>query len=299
MSNIINPLAEEKSEAPLSRELIKSQNEKTWLLFRRKFLGLIETSTSHGLPNIVRTNRLSIKILWSVCLLAAIGGCSYMVFKSISDYFEHDTVTKIEKITELKSRFPTVSICNRDPLTTLKAQMYVENFAFNDSNVNLSTVDNFPSLIQSIIRTNRKTLLYAFTDKIDKALLGSYPVVLRCSFNAKECSINDFEYYYNIDLGHCIRFNSGKNWTGSTRPFLENDKTGHKYGLSLILFSATLSNLYSATFSEGLRIFIHNESIAPANSEGIHNFRFFTNEKNLNNKKKGIKKYFRFYLRWG
>jgi hypothetical protein len=280
MSNTINPITEEQPEAPLSQELIKKYNEKTWLLFKRKFLGLIETSTSHGLPNIVRTNRLSIKILWTVCLLAAIGGCSYMVFKSISDYYEHETVTKIEKITELKSRFPTVSICNRDPLTTFKAQMYVENFAFNDSNVNLSTVDNFPNLIQNITRTTRKTLLYAFTDKIDKTLLGSYPQISRCSFNTEECSLNDFEYYYNIDLGNCIRFNSGKNWTGSAKPFLENDKTGHKYGLSLILFAASLENLYSATFSDGLRIFIHNDSITPANSEGIHHFRFFTNLKN-------------------
>ena len=204
MSNIINPIAEEKPEAPLSQELIKNQNEEKLLAFKNKFLELIETSTSHGLPNIVRTNRLSIKILWSICLLAAIGGCSYMVFKSISDYYEHDTVTKIEKITELKSRFPTVSICNRDPLTTFKAQMYLENFAFTDFNVNLSTVDNFPGLIQNISQANRKTLLYAFTDKINKKLLGSYPEISRCSFNDMECSLNDFVYYYNIDLGNCF-----------------------------------------------------------------------------------------------
>jgi hypothetical protein len=273
MSNTISPEAvadaAEQQKKSLSPELVKKSNEQALLLFRNKFLELVETSTSHGLPNIVRTKRLSIKILWTICLLTAIAGCSYMVFESISDYCGYDVVTKIEKITELKSRFPTVSICKRDPLTSIEAQNQIEYYASN-INKRISPEIEFKKLIENIITGNKQILLLAFTDKINKTLLGPYPYLLRCSFNDKEYTINDFEHYYDIDLGNCLRFNSGKNASGDAIPFFESSKTGEKYGLKMMFFSPFLENLYSSTFSEGLRIFIHNESITPANSEGKH-----------------------------
>ena len=57
------------------------------LKLRNKILNLIETSTSHGLPNIVRSSRISMKILWTVCFLAAFGVCIWMIQQSVSDYF--------------------------------------------------------------------------------------------------------------------------------------------------------------------------------------------------------------------
>ena len=47
----------------------------------KKIIALLEVSTSHGIPNIVRSNRISVKILWTICFLVSVLFCSFMVFK--------------------------------------------------------------------------------------------------------------------------------------------------------------------------------------------------------------------------
>ena len=104
--------------------LLMEQNTKSIIRTKilKKIFELSENSTSHGIPSILRTNRLTIRILWTDCLLASISGCSYMVYKTISDYLNYETVSKIEYITELKSEFPTVSICMNNPFLTKESE---------------------------------------------------------------------------------------------------------------------------------------------------------------------------------
>ena len=70
------------------------------------------SSSVHGLPHIFRTKHQSFKIIWIFLLLSSCCVCSYYVFNTISDYYNHDTITKIASTTELHPEFPTVSICN-------------------------------------------------------------------------------------------------------------------------------------------------------------------------------------------
>ena len=70
------------------------------------------SSSVHGLPHIFRTKHKSFKIIWILLLISSCCACSYYVFDTISDYFNHDTITKIASTTELNPQFPTVSICN-------------------------------------------------------------------------------------------------------------------------------------------------------------------------------------------
>jgi hypothetical protein len=66
---------------------------------------LLEGSTTHGIPIIIRTSRISIKILWAICFLVALAACSYMVIKGVSDHLEYETISKIEYITEISNIF--------------------------------------------------------------------------------------------------------------------------------------------------------------------------------------------------
>ena len=70
------------------------------------------SSSVHGLPHIFRTKHQSFKIIWIFLLLSSCCVCRYYVFHTISDYYNHDTITKIASTTELHPEFPTVSICN-------------------------------------------------------------------------------------------------------------------------------------------------------------------------------------------
>ncbi len=79
---------------------------------KEKSLNLVLASTSHGLPNIFRTERIFIKILWFILFLffSAIG--LLMVAQSISNFFNYETLTLIELIYENPIRFPDTTFIN-------------------------------------------------------------------------------------------------------------------------------------------------------------------------------------------
>lgn len=75
-------------------------------------LEIFLSSSIHGLPQIFRTKRLFFKIMWILVVAATSSACAYFVPKTIFDYFNYETITKIDSINEHVSQFPTVSICN-------------------------------------------------------------------------------------------------------------------------------------------------------------------------------------------
>jgi len=50
-----------------------------------------------------------------------------MIVSNTFDYYSYDVVTKTEIITEMKSTFPVVTICDENPLITKYAQSLMEN----------------------------------------------------------------------------------------------------------------------------------------------------------------------------
>jgi hypothetical protein len=72
---------------------------------------LLET-TIQGIPNLVRSEHSSLKIIWLIMLLIATCCCIYYVQDSVNAYLEHETVTTIKSIYQDIVPFPAVSICN-------------------------------------------------------------------------------------------------------------------------------------------------------------------------------------------
>jgi hypothetical protein len=79
---------------------------------------LIERSTVHGFPNIIRSKNVFILIMWSSFTLTFTCLGSYFVIDSILDYSKFTTVTRIEVITQQQSQFPTVAFCGYPDLIT-------------------------------------------------------------------------------------------------------------------------------------------------------------------------------------
>ncbi len=87
------------------------------------------SSSVHGLPHIFRTKRSGFKIIWILLLIISCCACSYYVFDTITDYFNHDTITKVISTTEISPEFPTVSICNyKENIFELKLIDFYFNF---------------------------------------------------------------------------------------------------------------------------------------------------------------------------
>ena len=84
---------------------------------------VLANSTSHGIPNIVKSERLIIKLAWVLFLLASTTLCSYLVAQSIFSFLNYDVNTKTRIIYERQVPFPTITICNK--------QRYTSEYAFN------------------------------------------------------------------------------------------------------------------------------------------------------------------------
>ncbi len=87
------------------------ENESKLVKIKNKSRELLEASTSHGIPNIVRTKSIFILVMWSICTVFSACYGSYYVFNSILDFLKYDTVTKIEVISEKEVQFPAISFC--------------------------------------------------------------------------------------------------------------------------------------------------------------------------------------------
>ena len=72
-------------------------------------LGLILSSTSHGLPSVFRAERLFFKIMWFIFFVISTSLGIYMLFVSVLDYLSYNVVVKIDVINELPTQFVTVS----------------------------------------------------------------------------------------------------------------------------------------------------------------------------------------------
>ena len=70
-----------------------------------------QNSTSHGIPNVFRTNLTILKIVWFVFFMISCGGCAYLLYRSITSFLLYEVVTTIKVINEMPMPFPAISIC--------------------------------------------------------------------------------------------------------------------------------------------------------------------------------------------
>jgi len=87
----------------LNKEKLQKIKEKT--------SSLLEVSTAHGLPNIVRAKNVTILIMWSIVTFVSTCACFYFVIDNILDFLKYNTVTTFQEVYEQQSQFPTISIC--------------------------------------------------------------------------------------------------------------------------------------------------------------------------------------------
>ena len=125
----------------------KTEDMKKWTKIKKRISDQLLSSTAHGLPNILRTKQIFIKIIWFIFLIFSTCVGSYFVIDNIIDYLKYKTTTTISIVNENSVEFPTVSFCGHPAINTSLEEtimsvryenIYVKNFskvfyAFNDS----------------------------------------------------------------------------------------------------------------------------------------------------------------------
>ncbi len=90
-----------------------SKTNKTFEKIKQKTIQLLLVSTTHGLPNAFKTNRIIFKIMWiSFFVISTFFGVN-TVIDIIKTYLNYEIVTKIDVITEIPTDFPAITIINQ------------------------------------------------------------------------------------------------------------------------------------------------------------------------------------------
>lgn len=111
---------------------------------KANILKIIDSSTIHGLPNVLRSQRLLSKIIWSITTLVSISVGSFFTLDSVLNYFSYEVITSIETFYEQHQVFPAVTICsltrgfNKTNITGILADCI-----FNDDESCFKTPENY------------------------------------------------------------------------------------------------------------------------------------------------------------
>ncbi|CAF1100393.1 unnamed protein product [Brachionus calyciflorus] len=192
-------------------------------------------STSHGFPKIFKTERISLKIMWSIGLCVSIGLCSYLISRSIMDYAAFDVTTTIRYKTEIPLELPAISICQNSMFTTEESDDFRKLILKNNGIDNvlesefLSTY--FKSKYQETLNlfvsdyfSKLNALNYNLTNEIRKTLgFNLDDFMISCLVGLTDCRKEDFVWYFDVNFGNCYMFNTGK---------LENGTLIDKYNQS-------------------------------------------------------------------
>lgn len=175
-------------------------------------------STTHGIPHFFKRKNWILRIMWAVCFFISTGICFYMIAQTILTYLEYDTVTRAQRIYQVSAEFPTVSICNINPFVTNASYEYVKTVLVRNGMINPFAPEAIFNYIFDDTLQNFKftAMINAFTGNMNDSVRKTFgydfkDMLLSCTFNLKNCTENDFDWYYDLYYGNCFKFNSGKN----------------------------------------------------------------------------------------
>lgn len=253
------------------------KNESTLLKdLKEAFKEWLSASTSHGLPNVVRTNNTLIKIMWIIFFTISSAICGYFLATSILQYLKYEVVSRMYVVYELPTPFPAVTICNGYPFVTNQSNEFVNDILERYNLTNIDKGNYFGSKKVDFILANYIISLNSLnpnlTDDFRKTLsFLKDDMLLYCVYNTNPCDPTYFDYYYDLIYGNCFRFNAGRNSTGHKIKVLESTRSGKINGLQMEIFlGPKIESKYGfLRIDRGIHVLIDNQSIYPSPFDGF------------------------------
>ena len=206
-----------------------------------------------GLPNIIRSRFLAIKIMWMVILVVSICTCVTLVIFTIQEFLKYQVLTTYRLVNEQQAIFPTIIVCNMNALNTPKAASLFLKANITDDAANLHDLDMYV-----------KQTTGSYMTMEEKQSLGSFQsVLLSCSFKNQPCNYTNFSFILDPNNNLCYRFNYGLDKNDNSIPLNYLDVPGDTEELAIELYAGISDVQNNNIFDKGFAIFIRNQTDFP------------------------------------
>jgi len=227
-------------------------------------------TTMHGLPNMVRTKRLLVRIVWAFCFLIAFALCAYLIIESFINYLKFDVVTTVRIINEPYAEFPAIMLCNKNNLNDDLYEDLLNHSIINETFLKSLKKENINDL--SIKLENLKIRIYSFILNRNGKNIYDYRellvnMLLSCRHGSDICTINDFRSYFHLTFGFCSVLYSMMNSENKSKKVI--DREGIYNSLQIELYLGKPKKLEFLSSSVGFRLFLLNRSENLNNYEPI------------------------------
>jgi len=227
MMTTLNPttvtLTPQPSQQQQQQQLPKNKRLKNVFLFKEIVHDVLAESTMHGLSKAIKAKHWLLKVTWLAFLATSMGFFAKFSLNSCSNFFDYEVTTKIRRIYESPTIFPTVSICMKNKFTTdfgidtikKSIEYYKYPNLFNFSVLTSMTLEErYRDSDNAVFRAGNVVTDF---DVDDKKKLGHSlnDFLIECKFDDVFCNVsNDFVWYFDNVYGNCWRYNSGFNPAG-------------------------------------------------------------------------------------
>lgn len=187
----------------------KIKTVETGLIEEFKIYGLY--TSLHGLPNIVRSSHIALRVLWIIFTLASVAICFYMVYNNILGFLAYPVISKVRQVPQQIIKFPTVTICNENPFLTENASNYVRDYFDTKFSLNATTYSEIVANLGLNRTQTELTWLQYITnnmsfDKTSQFGYDSKDMFYELNFSGFGVNLTtDLESYYDPQYGVCFR----------------------------------------------------------------------------------------------
>jgi len=168
-----------------------------------KLKDLLEATSLPGLPLLIKSKSLIVKLIWLLFISLFGTGCVYFTRNSLLDFFSYNTVTSMNIIKQNETQFPTVSFCvylSNLTLENIPLNDYIISCKFDFKDCNLDKDFKIYSI-------TRGDLCFRFNSDQNSVYIQNYSAIFR---------IDRFSYDSGLQLA------SGYSYIQIDREFIQN-----------------------------------------------------------------------------
>ncbi|XP_050417096.2 acid-sensing ion channel 1 [Patella vulgata] len=222
-----------------------------------------ESVTIHGVPKMIKPQLYSFRRpLWSLMLFGMVGGLAFLIYESLTKYYEYpiNTETRLEFNTQIQ--FPTVTICNANQfhLGRIPNDRQLHELLFSLSDAYLLDVESGVDDASDDDNTTNDTRTYSGDDLHEFALRAAHrleDMFLVCVWEGEVINCADYFETVITDLGVCYSFN-----TNTSSPLMSHGSSSIS-GLRIMGTVEQDAYFFSAMTFAGLKVLLHESGSAP------------------------------------